>query len=220
MAKKAATRKSVQKGFQDYLLNEGKTPETVRILTNYLNITEASFFELFGSLGKVESSIWEDYYDKTLKVLNKDPDFESMSGREKHLSFLFTLLEIIKEDRSYVQYRLLHKVSSPFPEFLLRTRRALMDSEIGWVTPPRFIPEKGHKMAHSGYKAILWKHSIALINFWIRDDSEGASDTDAFIEKSTRTLFDVGELPALDSVIDLGKFFLQKIGFTKATADA
>ncbi|MEQ9405580.1 MAG: hypothetical protein RIM99_18470 [Cyclobacteriaceae bacterium] len=216
MAQKSVTRESIQKGFQDYLLNEAKIPQTVRILTNYLKITEASFFEHYGSLAKVEASIWEDYYGKTLTVLQKDADFVEMNEREKHLSFLFTLLEVIKEDRSYIQYRLLHKASSMLPLFILKTARVIDDADIEWASPPRFIPEKGHDLVKSGYRKVLWKHSLATIHFWIKDDSPGAEDTDAFIEKSTRTLFDLGQLPALDSVIDLGKFFLQKIGFSKA----
>jgi hypothetical protein len=218
MAKKAVTKSSIQKGFQDYLLTEAKLPETVRIFTKYLKITEASFFEHFGSLQKVEVSIWSDYYQKTLDVLHKDGDFGEMNEREKHLSFLFTLLEIVKKDRSYIQYRLLHKRDSFIPKFLIHTCKVIDDSKIEWIAPPNFIPEKGKGIAQSGYRKMLWKHSASMIYFWIKDDSEGAEDTDAFIEKSTRTFFDLGHIPALESVVDLGKFFLQKMGFSKATA--
>lgn len=218
MAKKAVTKSSIQKGFQDYLLTEAKIPETVRIFTKYLKITEASFFEHFGSLEKVEISIWEDFYRKTLDVLHKDDDFNEMVDREKHLSFLYTLLEVIKNNRSYIQYRLLHKPTSSLPKFLIHTCSVIDHSKIEWVNPPKFIPEKGQGIAHSGYRKALWKHSVSMIYFWIKDDSEGLEDTDAFIEKSTRTFFDLGHIPALESVVDLGKFFLQKMGFSKATA--
>ena len=221
MAKKTITKKSIQKGYQDYLLTEGKSPETVRIFTKYLKISDEDFFNIYGSLDSVESSIWKDYYHDTLNVLGKDADFEEMSGREKHLSFLYTLLEVIKSDRSYVLYKVKPSMSNlqhSAPRFLAETRRIVLDSEIDWVAPPSFIPDKGQDFAQSGYKNILWNHSLGMIHFWIKDESAGATDTDAFIEKTTRTLFDVGELPALDSIIDLGKFFLQKMGFAKASA--
>ncbi len=221
MAKKAATKKSIQKSYQDYLLTEGKGPETVRIFTNYAKISDDEFYQVFGNLDTIESSIWKDYYSKTFDILKKDSDFDSMNGREKHLSFLFTLLELIKGDRSYILFRMkpdLNDIQHAGPKYLLETRRIVMDNEIEWVEPPSFVPEKGHKFAKMSYKNILWQHSLAMIHFWTRDNSSAAVDTDAFIEKSTRTLFDVGELPALDSIIDLGKFFLQKMGFSKATA--
>ncbi len=215
MAKKEVTKRLIQKGFQDYLLDEGKEPETVRIFTKYLKISEVDFYEKFGSLRNIECSIWEDYFRKALDVVKKDPEFSEMDSREKHLSFLFTLIEAVKGDRSYIQYRLLRSNDLPLPRYLTNTRHIIIDEEIDWVTPPNFIPEKRHDMAISAYKNILWKHAMALIFFWVKDDTGGATDTDAFIEKSTRTLFDVGELPALNSLLDLGKFFLQKIGFTK-----
>ncbi len=215
MAKEVSRRK-IQKGYQDYLLDEGKPPETVRILTKHLKISEAAFFEKFGSLRGIESSIWEDYFHNTLEVIMKDPEFEEMNSREKHLSFLFTLLERIKEDRSYIQYRLIELNQTPMPRYLTNTRTIIVDEELDWNTPPKFIPENRHESVNQAYKNILWRHAIAMIFFWAKDETGGATDTDAFIEKSTRTLFDVGELPALDSVIDLGKFFLQKLGFSKA----
>ncbi len=221
MAKKTVTKKTIQKSYQDFLLTEGKSPETVRIFTKHAKISDEEFYQVFGNLDTIESSIWKDYYNQTFEVLDKDSDFESMNGREKHLSFLFTLLELIKEDRSYILFRMtpeLKNIQHAGPKYLMETRRVVMDNEIEWVEPPSFVPEKGQKFARTSYKNILWQHSIAMIHFWIKDDSAAATDTDAFIEKSTRTLFDVGELPALDSVIDLGKFFLQKMGFAKATA--
>jgi hypothetical protein len=221
MAKTPVTKNSIQKKYQDYLLMEGRAPSTVRIFTKYAQITDDEFFQLFGNLESIESSIWTDYYIKTFNVLQKDKDFEEMSGREKHLSFLFTLLEIIKSDRSYILYRtkpMLMDFKLSGPRFFAETRKIVFNHEINWVIPPAFVPEQGQDFAQSSYKAILWKHSLAMIHFWVKDDTPGAVDTDVFIEKSTRTLFDVGELPALDSIIDLGKFFLQKMGFTKATA--
>ncbi len=218
MAKKTGSKKAIQKSYQDYLLTEGRTPDTVRIFTNYAKISDEDFFKVFGNLDAIESSIWMGYYSNTLDILGKDNDFESMTGREKHLSFLFTLLELMKADRSYILFRMsanLKDLEHAGPRYLAATRRMVMDAEVDWVQPPSFVPEKGLKIAKSGYKNALWQHSIAMIHFWIKDDSAGAVDTDAFVEKSTRTLFDLGELPALDSVIDLGKFFLQKIGFSK-----
>lgn len=216
MTKKSITKASLQKGYQDYVLEEGKKPETVRIFTNYLKISDQDFFKHYGSLTNIESSIWEDYYHKTLKVIMSDPDFEEMSSREKHLSFLYTMLEIVKPDRSFILYRLENKKPHELPSELNNTQKIITKSDIDWAKTFEFLPEKAQKSTQSAYKRVLWSHTIAMILFWVRDDSGDAKDTDAFIEKSTRTAFDIGELPALDSLIDLSKFFLQKMGISKA----
>lgn len=219
MAKKAVSKSSLQKGYQDYLLTEGKKPETVRILTKYLNTTDQEFYKHFGSLKNIEKSIWEDYFHNTLKVITKDADFAEMSGREKHLSFLFTLMEIVKEDRSYILYKLENKRPHDLPKELKDTRKLIMDSdEIDWAKTFEYLPGNVQEKTQSAYKQVLWSHCIATMIFWVKDDSAGAADTDVFIEKTTRTAFDIGELPALDSIIDLSKFFLQKMGFARATA--
>lgn len=218
MAKKTVTKLSIQKGYQDFLLAEGKKPETVRIFTKYLKISDDDFYTHFGSLKNIESSIWDGYFTKTLNIVQKDPDFEEMNGREKHLSFLYTLLEIIKPDRSYILYKLESKKPHELPVELNQTQKIITQSEIDWAKTFEFLPEKAQNITHSAYKKMLWSHCIAILLFWVKDDSGNAADTDVFIEKSTRTAFDIGELPALDSIIDLSKFFLQKMGFSKATA--
>ncbi len=216
MAKKNISKQTLQEGYQDYLLEEGKKPETVRIFTKFLGITDDEFYKHFGSLKNIESCIWDDYYHKTLEVVMKDPEFEEMNGREKHLSFLYTLLEVVKPNRSYILHKLEGKKPHELPAELNNTKKIITQSEIEWSKTFDFLPEKAQNASHDAYKRVLWSHTIAMLLFWVKDDSGDATDTDVFIEKSTRTAFDIGELPALDSILDLSKFFLQKMGFTKA----
>ena len=218
MAKKAVSKNSIQKGYQEYLLEVGRKPETVRVLTKHLNISDEDFYKHFGSLKNIESSIWNGYFTHTLDVLHKDPDFEEMDGREKHLSFLYTLLELMKSDRSYILYKLEGKKPHELPVELNQTQKIITQSEIDWAKTFEFLPEKAQNLSHTAYRRVLWSHSIAMLFFWVKDDSGDAKDTDVFIEKSTRTAFDIGELPALDSIIDLSKFFLQRMGFAKTPA--
>lgn len=218
MAKKTVSKTSIQKGYMDYLLEEGKKPETVRIFTKYLKISDDDFFKHFGSLKNIEKSIWEGYYTQTIKVVMNDPEFEEMDGREKHLSFLYTFLEIVKSNRSYILYKLEGKKPHELPEELKQTQKIITQSDIDWAKTFEFLPEKAQEATQSAYKRVLWSHTIATLFFWVKDDSANGSDTDVFIEKSTRTAFDIGELPALDSIVDLSKFFLQKMGFSKANA--
>lgn len=216
MAKKAVSKDTIQKGYQDFLLEEGKAPETVRIFTKYLKIADEDLYQHFGSLKNIELSIWEDYFQNTLNTLHKDPDFEEMSSREKHLAFLYTILEIMKSDRSFILHRLEGKKIHQLPEELKKTQRFITQSDIDWASPFSFLPDRAHDFTQKAYRNVLWQHVISLLLFWVKDESPAAKDTDLFIEKSTRTAFDIGELPAAESIVDLSKFFLQKMGFSKA----
>lgn len=218
MAKKSVSKSSIQKGYMDYLLEEGKKPDTVRIFTKHMKISDDDFYKHFGSLKNIEKSIWEGYYTQTFKVIQNDPEFEEMDAREKHLSFLYTFLEIIKPDRSYILFKLEGKKPHELPAELKQTQKIVSQSEIEWAKTFDFLPDKAKNSTQTAYRQVLWSHTIATLFFWVKDDSAGGADTDIFIEKSTRTAFDIGELPALDSIVDLSKFFLQKMGFSKATA--
>ncbi|MBC6401647.1 MAG: hypothetical protein GDA51_13230 [Ekhidna sp.] len=217
MAKKTVTKNAIQKGYQDYLLNHGKGPETVRVFTKFLGIDDEAFYRHFGSLKNIETSIWEDYYRKTLTIILKDPDFEEMDGREKHLSFLYTMLELIRPDRSYILHKLEGKKPHELPKELRAAQKVITRSDaINWAKHFKFLPDNIKETTQSAYKRVLSSHTIALLLFWVKDDSGESKDTDLFIEKSTRTVFDIGELPAVDSFFDLSKFFLRKMGFSKA----
>jgi len=218
MAKQTFTKQRILKGYQDYLLEEGKKPESVRVFTKYLKISDEDLFKHFGSLKNIESAIWEGYYTRTLEVVQKDPELEEMDSREKHLSFLYTMLEIVKSDRSYILMKLEGRKANDLPAELIKTRKIIEESEIDWAKTFQFLPDRAENFTQSTYRRVLWSHSIALLLFWIKDDSPGSKDTDIFIEKSTRTAFDIGELPAIDSIVDLSKFFIQKMGFSKAGA--
>jgi len=219
MTKKTATRSTIQKRYRDYLLEYGKAPETVRIFTKFLKVDDEAFYRHFGSLKNIETSIWGDYYSKTLEIIQKDPDFEEMNSREKHLSFLYTMLELLKPDRSYILHKLEGKRLGEFPKELRDAQKVITQSdEINWARNFEFLPKRIKGTTQSAYKRVLSSHTIALLLFWVRDDSGESKDTDVFIEKSTRTAFDVGELPVIDSLFDLSKFFLQKMGFSKTTA--
>lgn len=218
MAKKSVSRSTIIKKFQDYVLENGHSPQTVRLFTKFAAISDDNFYTHFGSITTVESTIWEDYFHQTLKVVMNDPEFEEMEPRDKHLSFLFTLIEVVRKDRAYIQFKLERVHPPQFPKELVRTQRLVTDAEIAWAKSFAFLPEKTENLTQSAYRNVLWSHAVATLVFWAKDDSAGGTDTDIFIEKTTRTAFDIGELPAFDSIVDLGKFFLQRMGFAKTTA--
>ena len=169
------------------------------------------------SLQNIEKSIWAGYYTHSFEVVQNDPEFEEMSPREKHLSYLYTFLEVVKSDRSYILHKLEGKKPNELPSELRDTQKIITQSDIDWSKTFEFLPGRAQDATQEAYKRVLWSHTIATLFFWVKDDSARAADTDVFIEKTTRTAFDIGELPALDSIIDLSKFFLQKMGISKAS---
>ena len=48
-----------------------------------------------------------------------------------------------------------------------------------------------------------------VLDFWVKDKSKGFEQTDAMIEKSVNTSFDLIASSALDTVLDFAKFMYQ-----------
>ena len=56
----------------------------------------------------------------------------------------------------------------------------------------------------------FWLQLLFVINYWIKDESQDFEQTDAAIEKAVNLSFKLIGENTLDSIIDFGKFILQR----------
>ena len=133
------------------------------------------------------------------------------------LSFYFTLIEVLKEHRSFTSFyfRLQNqngKKKLPFDrfsifkkfrdEYLEFARDVVMEaSDTGEILMRPFIGEK--------YAELLWPQTYFIIKFWVEDTSDSFENTDAAIEKSVNFSFDLMSKTPIDSAFDFGKFVVQ-----------
>ena len=68
----------------------------------------------------------------------------------------------------------------------------------------KISPEIFEKLTEEG----LFTQFMTIYKFWLRDTSSDFEKTDAFIEKSVKLAIDLTNVPALDSIMDYGKFVL------------
>ena len=50
----------------------------------------------------LENAIWLSFFEKTISIIENDAAYPEYSVREKVLAFYYTLIEVLKENRSYV----------------------------------------------------------------------------------------------------------------------
>ena len=55
-----------------------------------------------------------------------------------------------------------------------------------------------------------WLQFISILKYWLQDNSLGFEKTDIFIEKSLKLSFELSESNVLNSIVDLGKFMMNK----------
>lgn len=206
--KEDITRQDVITAYMEYVLEHEKTPKSVFKFAKDNNMTEAEFYNFFGSFDGLRKEIWNTFFTMTIDVAHKSEDYHSFSNREKMLTFFYTFFELLTLNRSYVLFTLKenqHRMSKMDQLKGLRKHVKGFSREL--------IQERNEsktnillERSESVYSEGAWVQMLFLLKFWMDDDSAGFEKTDMAIEKSVNTIFDVFDNTPLDAVFDFGKF--------------
>jgi hypothetical protein len=208
-------KNKIKNHYIDYLLENGKEPESIFKFAKKLKIKESEFYENYNSFKQINSDIWKGYFEETIEQIQKEEVYEKYTVREKLLSFFYTLIEVLKQNRSMVlkSYESLDKPINMkknldfadsrrvFTEFM---NDLLIEGQETREVEQRPIPGLVSK-----YPDWVWMLVLSTIDFWINDDSKLFEKTDTLIEKSVNTTMDWMSRTPFDSLFDLGKFLFQ-----------
>ena len=206
--KKKINKQDIYSFYMSYYLENGEAPKTVYQLAKLHNFDEGQFYEFFGSMGAVEKSIFESFFDQTMSLLDKSEEYTAFNGRNKLLTFFYTFFELLTANRSFVttvldsdksNMKFMKTISTLRPKYFELVKS--LEIEKLDLKNAKFEKLMGKSLEES-----LWVQLILCFKFWMNDDSAGLEKTDVFIEKSINTGFDLLDVQPLKSVIDLGKF--------------
>lgn len=208
-------KNKIKEQYVDYLLENGNEPESIYKFCKKNKIKESEFYEQFNSFKQVNAEIWKQYFITSIENIKAESVYENYSVREKLLSFFYTLIEVLKQNRSYIlkNYETLQKplnmkknaefadAKRVFEEYL---NEILVEGQETREIEPRPIPQLISK-----YPQWVWMLNLSILDFWINDDSKMFEKTDTLIEKSVNTTMDWMARTPFDSLFDLGKFLFQ-----------
>jgi AcrR family transcriptional regulator len=205
-------RQLILEGFVSHVLEHGKEPASIFKFAKDLKIKEAEFYNYFTSFDAIKSAIWVALFGETHRQLEEQEVYKEYAVREKFLSFLFTWVEELKKNRSYLLALYSNKVTT-FKNLPTDTREfkdkfsdfaselILEGKETQEIATRPLITEK--------YDEALWLQVGFVFRYWLDDTSPRFEKTDAAIEKSVNFAFDLMGKSALDSFLDLAKFLYQ-----------
>jgi AcrR family transcriptional regulator len=205
-------RQLILEGFVSHVLEHGKEPASIFKFAKDLKIKEAEFYNYFTSFDAIKSAIWVALFEETHRQLEEQEVYKEYAVREKFLSFLFTWVEELKKNRSYLLSLYGNKVTT-FKNLPTDTREfkekfsdfaselILEGKETQEIASRPLITEK--------YDEALWLQVGFVFRYWLDDTSPRFEKTDAAIEKSVNFAFDLMGKSALDSFLDLAKFLYQ-----------
>ena len=200
---------SIKDAYKTYLLENGRKPVSAYVFAKQNGMTEADFFNQYSSFELIDRELWKDFFHETLTRLKSEDVYSQYSVREKLLSFYYTLIEVLKQNRSYVlmtwQTRLELKRSylKDFMQHFEEYAQELVQEGVATkeIENRLFLTER--------YAEAMKAQLVFVLQFWINDNSKGFEQTDAAIEKAVNTAFDLMGKTPLDSFADFGKFLFQ-----------
>lgn len=202
----------IKEKYIEFVLENGTQPPSIFAFCKKLKIKEKDFYEHFSSFIMLENAIWLSFFEKTISIIENDAAYPEYSVREKVLAFYYTLIEVLKENRSYVLKNFEH-----LPQPIWKNMQAFTELRIAyqqWIQ--RLMMEgsenkevENRPYINQHYPKVFWGQMLYLIDFWVKDTSKGFEKTDTAIEKIVNTSFDLLGKSPLDSMLDLGKFLFQ-----------
>jgi len=209
---KEVSKTQIVSAYIDILLETGKKPASVFKFAKELGIDERIFYKHFSSFEHLEKKVFTLFFDNAITLLEKNEDYKEYDSKNKLLSFYFTYVEILTENRSYVLLAL-NETKNPLKN--LKKLEGLKNSFSHFIDKIDieeidFKQEKLEKIQSKGIEEGFWIQFLMILKFWMEDTSASFEKTDIFIEKSVHATFDVINTKPVKSFIDLGKFLLKE----------
>lgn len=202
----------IKEKYIEFVLENGSQPASIFAFCKKIKMKETDFYEHFSSFSTLENNIWTTFFKEVEIRIEKDEAFKNYSSREKILAFYYTLVEVLRENRSYI-LKAFEKFSKP----IIINEQALSELKTcfqNWIqqilmegTTNREIENRPY--LNKQYPKLFWLQFIYLLDFWVKDNSKAFENTDTAIEKMVNTAFDLMAKSPIDSLFDLSKFMFQ-----------
>lgn len=214
-APEAATPKArIKQAYLDYVLKKGHPPQSVYKLTKKLGLPEQEFYRVYASFDAIDREIWADFGREARDTAAKEPVWEQYGAREKLLGFYYTLIEILKRNRSYALQSVRRSFEHrPMPGLTPRVLDDFRQDFEEFVTDilregRRTDEVASRKLIQDGYPRFFWQQVLFVLGFFAKDDTVDFERTDAAIEKAVTLSFDLVGRNTLDSAVDFVRFLL------------
>ncbi|MFD2788003.1 TetR/AcrR family transcriptional regulator [Hymenobacter rubripertinctus] len=208
----ALPKSRIKQAYLDYVLRKGTPPSSVFNLTRKLKLPEQEFYRHYASFDAIDREIWADFGREARATAAREPVWEQYGSREKLLGFYYTLLEILKRNRSYALQSLrrsLHRMPGLSPRVLDDFRQEFEHFVGEILRDGRRTEEVATRpLVQDQYPRAFWQQMLFVLGFFAKDDTLDFERTDAAVEKAVTLSFDLVGRNTLDSAVDFVRFLV------------
>ncbi|HEY4336211.1 MAG TPA: TetR family transcriptional regulator C-terminal domain-containing protein, partial [Puia sp.] len=144
--------------------------------------------------------------------LKDDETYRNYGAREKLLAFYFLWVQQLRQHRSYILLQKAKYLALPLHLDQLEFFRVAFYDYIRDLIKEAYQTGevKERKYISDQYVHGFWLQALFVLQYWVKDDSEGFEMTDAAIEKAVNLSFQLISNNTLDSILDFGKFMFAR----------
>jgi hypothetical protein len=204
---------SIRQNYIEFVLENSKKPASIFSFSKLLEISESDFYSFYASFEAIEKDIWKSIFVEVLEQLEADETYQKYAAKDKLLAFYFMWVQKLRNNRSFIMLQVNPKLKSiplnalgldELKNAFIKYAEQLIDEGVDnkEIKERKYLTDK--------YAKGFWLQTLFVLNYWINDNSENFEMTDAAIEKAVNLCFKLISDNALDSVIDFGKFVIQK----------
>lgn len=205
-------KETIRKGYIKQYLEDGKPAVSVYAFCKKIKLEEDAFYKLYNSLEAVEKDVWLGWFEDTRAILALDTTYLTYSAREKLLAFYFTWVQKLRQNRSYILLQRANLDITAIKDNQLSTFKKAFEEYADELIKEGISGKEviERKYISDKYQHGFWLQLLFVLNYWVRDTSLDFENTDAAIEKAVNLSFKLIGESAFDSIIDFGKFILQR----------
>jgi AcrR family transcriptional regulator len=168
-------------------------------------VSEADFYQHFPSVEAIGSRVWLNLGKEVAQILQESEAYRSYPARQKVLSYFFTFFDVALKHRTFVsktwcQEAVTKAYKDEFKLLMSELVREGIDSD----------DIKDRLTLSSQYPKVLWELHQKLVGFWLKDQSEGFTDTEKAVESYSRLPLELMGPNLFDTVLDTLKFELER----------
>ena len=210
--RKDSTRDQIIHSYMDQLQESGRPPASVRRICQHLKISEEAFYKEFPTMDAIEKHFWKGWMDHLIKAVSNGKEWKSFTAKQQYLAFLFAFSEAGLKHRSLLEQRFgkLTLLCNPsWLDYLKDSFKDFAAELIGHGMESGEIASRGP--LGNFYPEVLYIHWRSVLGYFLKDESHGFEQTDAFVEKTVEFAFDLLRTQVIDSAADLLRFLIPQI---------
>jgi hypothetical protein len=180
--------------YLQYIEKHKQRPATIKAFCQIANLSETEFEAYFYSFEWLEDSIWQDLGKWTVQLTENYEKFNTFTLREKLSVFFYTLLQLLKAHKNFVQISLTESTVfrtdlRTYPNCLADFKTEIYSFFQRYETANR--TENLQMVSHNlnSIADIFWLQCLLVIEKYQTDESENYTDTQATIEGGLNFIF-------------------------------